>query len=396
MSADTERLIETLSEPVLHPRAAAREAQQPGRPRMSWREELVTCVLATWLIEGLTMDAWAHTNQTKLETVVTPWHALFYGGFFVTASWILWRIWCNVKQGRSGLAAIPIGYGVALIGMGLFFLSGVGDQIWHAVFGIERDLEAFLSPSHLLLVVGMALLVSAPFRAMSSDPRPRDTSFVSLLPAVWSLGLTVLLLSLISDYIIIFASDLPTISDEGFVAQFPGNAPAPLLDVFTARFQVQGVIMLYMTGLLLMGPVLLALRRWRLPFGSITFIWTLVIASDLVAYQYNRGWTLVAVVLGGLVADYLVLKLRPSAERVTMFRTFAAFAPVALWAIYFIVLAIAYDIGWPVELAVGVGIVSSMSILLLAYLMIPTPVRLLAEAEAEAPVATVEAPVRAG
>jgi hypothetical protein len=125
-------------------------------------------------------------------------------------------------------------------------------------------------------------------------------------------------------------------------------------------------------------------------------MWTLIIASDLVAYQYNRGWTLVAVVLGGLVADYLVLKLRPSAERVTMFRTFAAFAPVALWAIYFIVLAIAYDIGWPVELAVGVGIVSSMSILLLAYLMIPTPVRLLAEAEAEAPVATVEAPVRAG
>ena len=89
MSADTDRLIETLSEPLLHPRAAARQAQEPGRPRMLWREDLVTCVLATWLIEGLTMDAWAHTNQTKLETVVTPWHALFYGGFFVTAGWIL-------------------------------------------------------------------------------------------------------------------------------------------------------------------------------------------------------------------------------------------------------------------------------------------------------------------
>jgi hypothetical protein len=65
MSADTERLIETLSEPVLHPRAAAREAQQPGRPRMLWREDLVTCVLATWLIEGLTMDAWAHTRRSS-------------------------------------------------------------------------------------------------------------------------------------------------------------------------------------------------------------------------------------------------------------------------------------------------------------------------------------------
>ncbi len=377
-----------LTDALRHPLAAARQAQDQARPRMSWRQDLVTCVFATWLIEGLTMDAWAHTNQTKLETVVTPWHALFYGGFAVTAGWIIWCIRQNIKDGRSGLGAVPIGYGVALIGMGCFFVSGVGDQIWHALFGIERDLEAFLSPTHLLLVIGMALLVSAPFRAMWSDPRPRNTSFLSLLPAVWSLALVVLLLSLFGDYVIIFASDLPTISKEAFAAQFPGNAPQPLLDVFSARFQVQGVSMLYLTNLLLMVPVLLALRRWRLPFGSITFMWTLIIASDLVAYQYNRGWTLVAVVLGGLVADYLVLRLRPSAERVSMFRTFAALAPAALWAIYFIVLAVAYNIGWPVELAVGVGAIASMLTLILAYVMIPTPVRLLADDAA--PVAAVE------
>jgi hypothetical protein len=386
MSTATQLLSETLRDA----RADAREGQDQRRPRMSWRQDLVTCMLATWLIEGLTMDAWAHTNQTSLETVLTPWHALFYGGFAVTAGWICWCIRQNIKDGRSGLAAVPIGYGVAIIGMGCFALSGVGDQIWHAVFGIERSLEAFLSPTHLLLVVGMTLIVSAPFRAMWSDPRPRRTSFLSLLPAIWSLGLTALMLSLISDYIIIFASDIPTISREAFGAQFPGNAPAPLLDMFVKRFQVQGVTMLYMTGLLLMAPVLLALRRWRLPFGSITFIWTLIIASDLVAYQYNRGWTLVAVVLGGLVADYLVLRLRPSGERVVMFRTFAALAPAALWAIYFIVLAIAYNIGWPVELAVGVGVVSSMSILILAYLMIPTPIRLLSDDSA--PVTPAEAP----
>jgi hypothetical protein len=385
-------LIRLLSDMLRHPGELVRQARDPRRPRMLWHQDLVTCMMATWLIQGLTMDAWAHTNQTRLETVVTPWHALFYGGFAVTAGWICWCIRNNIKDGRSGMGAVPIGYGVALIGMGCFFLSGVGDQIWHALFGIERDLEAFLSPTHLLLVIGMALLVSAPFRAMWSDPRPRNTSFLSLLPAIWSLALTVLLLSLFSDYIIIFASDLPTISKEAFAAQFPGDAPAALLDVFSARFQVQGVVMLYLTGLLLMAPVLLALRRWRLPFGSITFMWTFIIASDLVAYQYNRGWSLVAVVLGGLVADYLVLKLRPSGERVAMFRTFAALAPMALWAIYFVVIEIAYDIGWPVELAVGVGLISGMTILLLAYIMIPTPVRLLADEPAPVPPAEARAP----
>ena len=133
--------------------------------------------------------------------------------------------------------------------------------------------------------------------------------------------------------------------------------------------------------------------RSRLPFGSITFMWTLIIASDLVAYQYNRGWTLVAVVLGGLIADYLVLRLRPSGDRVSMFRLFAALAPAGLWAMYFLVLAIAYDVGWPVELAVGVGAIASMITLILAYVMIPTPVRLISDDSVPLPPA--EAPMPA-
>jgi hypothetical protein len=373
-SARTQKASGRLTDTLLQLRQAARYPQDPSRPRMSWRQDLVTCMLATWLIQGLTMDAWAHTNQNTLESVLTPWHALFYGGFAVTAAWIGWRISRNFEAGRSWVAAIPVGYGVALIGMGLFFLSGVGDQIWHAKFGIERDLEAFLSPPHTVLVIGMALLVTAPFRSMWSDPRPRPTSFLSLLPAVWSLALMVLLLALFGNYVFIFASDLPTISRAAFAEGFPGVAPQPLLDVFSARFQVQGVIMLYLTTVLLVAPVLLALRRWRLPFGSITFMWTLVIASNLVAYQYNRGWTLVAVVVGGLIADYLVLRLRPSGDRVGMFRLFAALAPLGLWAMYFLVLAVAYNVGWPAELAVGVGAIAGMITLMVAYVMVPTPI----------------------
>ena len=380
-----------LSDSLRHPGEALRQARDPSRPRMSWRQDLVTCMFATWLIQGLTMDAWAHTNQTKLETVVTPWHALFYGGFVVTAAWICWQIHLNFKAGRSGLGAVPVGYGVALIGMGLFFLSGVGDQIWHAKFGIERDLEAFLSPSHTLLVIGMALLVTAPFRSMWSDPRPRATSFLSLLPAVWSLSLMVLLFALFGNYIVVFPSDLPTISRAAFAAGFPGDAPPPLLDVFSARFQVQGVVMLYLTTLLLVAPVLLALRRWPLPFGSITFMWTLVVASNLVAYQYNRGWTLVAVVAVGLVAGYLVLRLRPTGDRLAMFHLFAALAPVGLWSMYFLVLAVAYNVGWPAELAVGVGAIAGMITLMLAYLMIPTPVARISDETA--PISSVGHPV---
>ncbi|HWF52305.1 MAG TPA: hypothetical protein VG294_16815 [Solirubrobacteraceae bacterium] len=375
---------------LLHPRAATRAVHDANRPRFVWHQQLVTCLLATVLVEGLTMDAWAHLNQTKLDTVVTPWHGLFYGGFFALSVWIFWHIEHHHGEGHTRLAAIPIGYGVAVVGMGIFFVAGLGDQIWHLTFGIERNLKAFLSPTHIGLVIGMVMIVSAPWRSMWSDPRiPRAPSFLQLLPVVWSLGLTVLLISNISGYILIFPSDIPTIGQAAFVSHFPGNAPAPLLDVFSARFQVQGVLMIEMTNLLMMVGVLLGLRRWRLPFGSITLIWTMLVASALVSYQYNKGWTVVAAIIGGLIADYLVLRLRPSIERPAAFRLFAGLAPAALWTTYFLVLAIAYHVGWPIELAVGVIVLSSLMSVMVAYAMVPPEMPVIAAAE---PVTLARAP----
>ena len=53
----------------------------------------------------------------------------------------------------------------------------------------------------------------------------------------------------------------------------------------------------------------------------------------------------------------------------------------------------AYNVCWPVERAVGVGAIASMVTLMIAYVMIPTPIRLIGEAEA--PVSTAEAPMPA-
>ena len=93
--------------------------------------------------------------------------------------------------------------------------------------------------------------------------------------------------------------------------------------------------------------------------------------------MHADGDRVLAVVAGGLVADYLVLRLRPTGDRLAMFRLFAALAPVGLWSMYFLVLAVAYNVGWPAELAVGVGAIAGMITLMLAYVMIPTPVPLL-------------------
>ena len=60
---------------------------------------------------------------------------------------------------------MPPGYELAIVGVLIFMAGGVGDMIWHEIFGIEIGVEALLSPTHLILAVGMTLIISGPFRA---------------------------------------------------------------------------------------------------------------------------------------------------------------------------------------------------------------------------------------
>jgi hypothetical protein len=102
------------------------------RPRLRPGEELLTVLLATWLIVGLFLDGWAHDNVPELESFLTPWHAVFYSGFVATAGWMAWLVGRNLRRGSQGLAAVPVGCGLGLAGVGVFAVGGVGDAIWHS------------------------------------------------------------------------------------------------------------------------------------------------------------------------------------------------------------------------------------------------------------------------
>lgn len=361
---------------LLHPSAATRSLLvDRARPRMTWHQDVVTCLLGSWLLVGLYQDSWAHANQNALDSVLTPWHGVFYCSFGALAVWIAWHLRYHHDQGHIALAAIPDGYAGGLLGLGIFAVGAVGDQIWHAVFGIERDLKAFLSPTHLMLVIGMLLVVSSPLRSgWSDETSPDEPSFRRLLPAFWSLTLTSMLTMLIYQYLSTFPSDMVVINNKAFAEHFPGSAPGPLLGVFAARFQVLGLASIVLTTFMMVIPMLLAMRRWRLPFGCVTVFYTAMVSTVLASYQYNRGWTLLGAVIAGVLTDLLIVRLRPSRYHVWAFRTFAALAPVVLWSCYFAVMAIAYHVGWPAELSTGVVVLTSVTTLGISYLMAPSPI----------------------
>jgi hypothetical protein len=47
----------------------------------------------------------------------------------------------------------------------MFPAAGLADFLWHAAFGIEADIAALLSPTHLLLLSAGVLMFSGPLRS---------------------------------------------------------------------------------------------------------------------------------------------------------------------------------------------------------------------------------------
>src|SRR5689334_1700008 len=152
----------------------------------SLRFDWLMVIVSVWWLGGLFIDGWAHSNIPQLETFFTPWHAVFYSGYLAVGLTLVVRILHNLRQlalntdgvapswvtlvrnslpGRRWLKAVPSGYELTLLGLVIFGISGIGDLSWHVAFGIERNTEALLSPTHLGLALGIGLALTGPLRA---------------------------------------------------------------------------------------------------------------------------------------------------------------------------------------------------------------------------------------
>ena len=143
--------------PLVRIRAGITEGNQSARST-SLRFDWSAAVLGGVLTAGVYLDAWSHEHGFVDTTFWTPWHGIMYTAMAVYALVLLWPFAHALLAGRRWQDAAPAGYGLSLIGALVFAGSGIGDLGWHTVFGIENDLEALLSPTHLLLGIGRLLL----------------------------------------------------------------------------------------------------------------------------------------------------------------------------------------------------------------------------------------------
>ena len=335
-------------------------ATAAGRPRARWGDDLAAALLGTWVVGGLFLDGWAHVNQPGLETFFSPWHAVFYAGFLVSVA-VLARLVGRFQRGRFDPALVPAGYGLGLVGVALFVAGGVADGAWHTAFGVEVGVAALLSPSHLLLLAGGLLMVTSPVRSAWSSPElPARAPALALLPALWAAALTTAVVLFFFQYLSAFVTRTPSAAAAG--------GPDGLLTT------IVGVASVLVTNLIVVAPVLLLARRWRLPFGTVTLLVTMGAAGITALRELALGALVPAMVAGGLATDLLVARLRPGPDRPGAFRAVAALAPLLLWGAWLAAYALAYGVAWPPELWAGVLGMASLGGLALSLLALPPAV----------------------
>jgi hypothetical protein len=333
--------------------AAAREMiRDRGSVPATRQFEWIVVVLCTWLTAGAYLDSWAHRHLARLETFFTPWHAVLYSGMFAILSFLAVSALRNQAREHRPGQVLPAGYGLSLLGCGLFGIGGVIDMFWHLRFGIEVSVAALISPPHLLLMLALGLIVTGPLRAAWRRPGTQAP-----LTAVISASLLLSMFTFFNQF------------DQPLVNTWAATVAA----VPSKYVQELGVLGIMMQTALLTGVILYLLSRFTLPFGSITL---LVGLNGAMLGSLEQHFDLIPVaIIGGLLADLVMLWLRPGPQRVTALRVASFLGPVGVSSLYLLFLELTDGVSWPITLWLGSIVVSGAIGVLLSYLAVhpPTP-----------------------
>jgi hypothetical protein len=331
------------------------EGLSPPRPVTTTpRQDLITALLGLWVMVGLFVDGWAHTNLDTLDTFFTPWHALFYSGYAAVATWIAWLVGSRRSRSVPVHRSIPPGYEVGVAGLGLFALGGVGDLIWHTMFGIERSIDALLSPTHLLLFTGLVMIVTSPLRAVWRRSPERSISGAEFRPALMSSALV----TAVTAFFFLYAWAPTT-----WTIRVPYSPSNELPAAF-------GVLVFVFTTIVFFGMSAALVARFEVPAWSFTTLFGFVglLMAGLEAFE--QPWAILPPVAAGLAMDLFNARGRLGRDAAATRLGFGSAGVVMSLGIVGLGAATG-PVGWTPEIWGGAVLFSGLAAVALSFLAIP-------------------------
>ena len=343
----------------------------------------------TWLILGAHLDQWSHVNQPEsLETFFTWWHLVLYTGFMAAFITLLAWIFCRRKRGLSWKKAVPPGFMVAVIGGTMFFFAGFGDMTWHLVFGIESDIEALLSPTHLMLAFGAGMLScgSICYYWKTTSPTTMPT-LTGAMPLILPLTYATLMLFYMTSYGV-FTRPVTTIvavmqNLSGQLTAHTGLKPAAIEpEAFVRPYEEPGF---YEDGLGILGVIFfsivvvaalsIAIKHSKLPFGTVTvFLGTIVTTISL---TMQLGQVMIpSAFLAGVLCD-IILQRAQEHPSLRTYRCFCFLLPAIYYTFVFVSLKYLELMPWSVHMWTGAPVVAGIAGYLAGIAIWQSPSKLL-------------------
>lgn len=342
----------------VHAPTGASPPTAPPPGRMTRIDEVAYATFTSWAIIGLFLDGWSHRND-KPDTFFSPWHGLLYSGIGAAIAWFTIMEPLRHAKAGAGLTASLTPDRASkvapskLTGFGLLFLvaGGVGDGIWHEIFGIEAGIDALLSPTHLLLMVGGILALIGPLADAWVGATDTAPTFRDFAPRLTSLVITTALVGFFFMYASAFTPDT-----------LASPAPHPPTEDAVELWATAGFMAVLVTTALLLAPILIARRRWVLPRGAYAVMIIGPSAFMTMLEGIDTVELLVAAVVAGVVAEVVAPR---------SIRAFAMFTPVAFWATWYLIVTATTGAVWHAEFVGATFVFTPLLGAVLALLAFP-------------------------
>jgi hypothetical protein len=237
----------------------------------------------------------------------------------------------------------------------MWILGGGLDPLWHAIVGREVQLSILMSPTHIFFAVANILMITGPLRAAWRRPAESLT---------WRTFFPVLISLILLHWMLTFQ----TIYNHPIQAFPSPYRNGTIIAVFSDLLGTTGFII---HTAILMGLVLLVLRRWRLPFGTLGLLIGVHYGMLSAEHYYYQAIVplVLAATLGAFACDLLAARLRPSYDHPSRLRLFAFLMPVVLYSFYFTSMALFDGVTWALHLVIGNIVLSGLVGLALATLV---------------------------